>query len=136
MAKVRACDYRPHHQPLSEYGQPRATACERQRLWLASPGGPAPRTACRHKPRVARKLADPARWAIVYRCLRVGWSPQQIAHTLRHPCPRRKGSGWNGTYLSPCRRIFLFLRKFKPSDFSRLRSTNALDARLFWSGEA
>ncbi len=30
-------------------------------------------TRCRHKPRVARKLADPARWAIVDRCLRVGW---------------------------------------------------------------
>ena len=44
-------------------------------------------TRCRHTPRVARKLADPARWAIVDRCLRVGWSPQHIAHTLRYLCP-------------------------------------------------
>ena len=44
-------------------------------------------TRCRHTPRVARKLADPARWAIVDRCLRVGWSPQQVAHTLRYLCP-------------------------------------------------
>ena len=46
---------------------------------------------CRHKPRVDRKLADPALWAIVDHCLRVGWSPRQIAHTLRHKlgaCPR------------------------------------------------
>ena len=44
-------------------------------------------TRCRRKPRVVRKLADPALWAIVDGCLRVGWSPQQIAHTLRRICP-------------------------------------------------
>lgn len=48
-------------------------------------------TACRHKPRVVRKLAHAAWWAIVDRCLRVVWSPQQIAHILRHLCPNDPG---------------------------------------------
>jgi IS30 family transposase len=41
----------------------------------------------RRKPRMVRKLADPARWAEVRRRLSEGWSPRQIALRLRHERP-------------------------------------------------
>lgn len=41
----------------------------------------------RRKPRVVRKLSDPARWAEVLGHLRARWSPQQIAQRLRHERP-------------------------------------------------
>lgn len=44
---------------------------------------------CRRKPRVLRKLADPARFAGVQRLLRLGWSPQQIAGILRQANPEQ-----------------------------------------------
>ena len=44
-------------------------------------------TQLRRKPRVLRKLSDPARWAEVVGYLRSRWSPQQIARRLRHERP-------------------------------------------------
>lgn len=50
-------------------------------------------TRLRRKPRVRRKLSDPARWAEVVAHLRSGWSPQQIAQRLRHQRPDDR-RGW------------------------------------------
>ena len=41
----------------------------------------------RRKPRMVRKLADAARWGLVQRRLREGWSPAQIALRLRREPP-------------------------------------------------
>ena len=43
--------------------------------------------ACRRKPRVARKLSDPALFDVVCEHLREGWSPEQVAGILGRAFP-------------------------------------------------
>jgi IS30 family transposase len=91
-------------------------------------------TRLRRKPRVERKLSDPARWAEVVGDLRSGWSPQQIAQRLRHERPDdRRGrvsheTIYQAIYLHPRgelrRSLVALLRRGHTSRLPRTRGTD------------
>ncbi|HEY4294617.1 MAG TPA: hypothetical protein VGM71_16505, partial [Luteibacter sp.] len=62
---------------------------------------------CRRKPRVVRKLDDPALWNVVQDLLRACWSPQQIAAILSFAFPDDQAlrvsheTIYNAIYLIP-----------------------------------